>query len=132
VKALLNIALCDDMPLLRGMLKSLIHDYENEKKVKFNIFQFDSGEELLETFDNNRSFFDVFFLDYHMKKLNGLQTATHIRQYDKKCVIVFVTSTNKRNELMTVEPLCIMQKIPDRQEIFATLDKALLLCKRPA
>jgi len=119
---LLNIALCDDMPVLRGILEMLIHEYEAENNIKFNIYHFDSGEDLLEKFDENKTFFNIFFLDYYMKELTGLETALHIRRHDKKCGIVFVTSSIKRNELMTVNPLRILSKSPKKEEIFDILD----------
>lgn len=127
---MLNIALCDDMPVLREVLEMHIHEYETEKKTKFNIYQFDSGEELLEKFEEDKSFFDVFFLDYYMKKLTGLETALHIRRYDKKCGIVFVTSALKRNELMVAEPLRILAKPPEREDVFEILDGILSLNSR--
>jgi DNA-binding LytR/AlgR family response regulator len=122
---LLNIALCDDMPVLRGILEMLIHEYETENKIKFNIYQFDSGEELLETFEEDKSFFDIFFLDYYMKKLTGLETALHIRRFDKNSSIVFVTSAFKRNELFVVNPLRILGKSPKKEEVFEILDGVL-------
>ncbi|MPN50607.1 hypothetical protein SDC9_198238 [bioreactor metagenome] len=48
---LINIAICDDMPILREVLAEMIHTYEAEKNTKFNLCEFGSGEELLETFD---------------------------------------------------------------------------------
>ena len=122
---MLNIALCDDMPVLRGILEMLINEYETRNNIKFNIYHFDSGEELLEKFEENRTFFDILFLDYYMKELTGLETALRIRRYDKKCSIVFVTSSLKRNELMAVDPLRILSKSPDKEEIFDILDRVL-------
>lgn len=101
---MLKIALCDDIPILREILETLIHEYETENDIKFNIYQFDSGEELLKKYEENKTFFDVFFLDYYMKKMTGLETALHIRHYDKRCNIVFVTSSVKRYELTGGRP----------------------------
>ncbi len=122
---LLKIAICDDIPELRLILEMLLHEYEAENKLKFNIFQFDSGEELLEKYEENKVFFDIFFLDYHMKKLTGLDTALQIRSYDRQCNIVFVTSTLKRYELLAADPLRILSKPIQKEDVFAVLNRVL-------
>ncbi len=122
---MLNIALCDDIPVLREMLETLIHEYETENDTKFNIYQFDSGEELLKKCEENKTFFDVFFLDYYMKKMTGLDTALHIRHYDKKCNIIFVTSSIKRYELLEADPLRILSKPVHKEDIFSILNGVL-------
>ena len=48
--------------------------------MRFNLYEFDSGEEIIEKFDENKKFFDLFFLDNFMKKLTGLQTVLRIRE----------------------------------------------------
>jgi hypothetical protein len=45
---LLNIGICDDRPILRQYLMMLIHEYEIEKGVHFNLYQFGSGEDLFD------------------------------------------------------------------------------------
>ncbi|KJS47176.1 MAG: histidine kinase, partial [Peptococcaceae bacterium BRH_c23] len=45
---MLNIGICDDRLLCRLLLETFIHLYEEEKGVLFDIYQFGSGEELLE------------------------------------------------------------------------------------
>lgn len=122
---MLNIALCDDIPVLRETLETLIHEYETENDIKFNIYQFDSGEELLREYEDNKTFFDIFFLDYYMKKMTGLDTALHIRHYDKKCNIIFVTSSIKRYELLEADPLRILSKPVHKEDIFSILNGVL-------
>lgn len=120
---MLNIALCDDMPVFRDMLEMLIHEYETEHNIKFNLYQFGSGEELLEKHHENKAFFNLFFLDYHMKKLTGFDTAMQIRSYDKKCRIVFVTSTINKYGLSLAKPMKIINKPVERNEIFGILNE---------
>lgn len=45
---MLTIGICDDRPLCRQLLETLIHLYEEEKNLLFDVYQFDSGEELIE------------------------------------------------------------------------------------
>jgi len=94
----------------RRLLKALIHLYEEEKVVLFNIYEFSSGEELLEEIEKHDIVFDVLFLDNSMKKLTGLETARLIRQFESTsaCSIVFVTSADDHDQFMQVKPLQVI------------------------
>lgn len=122
---MLNIALCDDMPVLRELLEMFIREYETENKVKFQIYQFDSGEGLLEKYEKGHIHFDILFLDNYMKKLTGVKTALLIREYDKSCQIVFVTSSDLQQEFMAAAPLAILRKPITKEVICKVLDKVL-------
>ena len=119
---MINIAICDDMPILREVLAEMIHAYEAEKNIKFNLCEFGSGEELLETFDRDKKYFDVCFLDNRMKKLTGVDTALHIRQYDRDCHIVFVTASDTQYAFMSAAPLKILCKPAQKKDIYKILD----------
>ena len=101
---MINIAICDDMAKFRNDLECIIHKYEEEKEATFRLFSFESGEELIEKFDEDNFLIDIFFIDYYMRELNGVQTALHIREKNSKCKIVFVTSAVPGN-LYKVSPL---------------------------
>lgn len=120
-----KVALCDDSPILRGRLEELIRSYEAERGVPFEYFLFESGEELLEKFEQDKALADIYFLDYFMKVLNGVQTAQQIRKYNSNCDIVFVTSTDYLYEFMEVSPLKILSKPAKKEDVFSVLDMAL-------
>lgn len=124
---MLNIAICDDRPIQRKLLNLLIHEYEEQNGVRFNLYEFDSGEEIIEKFDENKNFFDFFFLDNFMKKLTGLQTALRIREDNTACHIVFVTASDKQlqNSFMAASPLEILFKPLQQEDINKILDKVL-------
>ncbi|WP_199698307.1 MULTISPECIES: response regulator [unclassified Dehalobacter] len=119
---MINIAICDDMPILREVLAEMIHTYEAEKNIKFNLCEFGSGEELLETFDRDKKYFDVFFLDNRMKKLTGVDIALHVRQYDRDCHIVFVTASDTQYAFMSAAPLKILRKPAQKEDVYKILD----------
>lgn len=118
---MLNIGICDDIPVFRELIETCIRQYDEKKGNTFNIRQFGSGEELLDWLDRKKVCFDLLFLDYYMKKLNGLEAAKMIRQMELNnskaaCNIVFVTSMDQPHELMSVHPLRVIRK-PVSQEI---------------
>lgn len=122
---MLNIALCDDIPVLRDLLEMIIHEYEMVNNVQFSIYQFDSGEELLEKYREGHINFNLLFLDNYMKKLTGIKTALIIRKYYKSCHIVFVTASDVQHEFMAAAPLAILHKPVRIECIFEVLDKVL-------
>lgn len=124
---MLTIGICDDRPLCRQLLEAFIHLYEKEKGVSFDIYQFGSGEELLEELNKLGMIFDLLFLDNSMKKLTGLETAKQVRQSNSMstCSIVFVTSADDHDQFMQVQPLQVLCKPGTQERINAILDKAL-------
>ncbi|HHY26038.1 MAG TPA: response regulator [Desulfitobacterium dehalogenans] len=124
---MLTIGICDDRPLCRQLLEEFIHLYEEEKGVLFDIYQFGSGEELLEELHKRGMILDLLFLDNSMKKLTGLETAQLIRQSDSMsaCGIVFVTA-DVHDQFMQVQPLQVVGKPVTRECIDTVLDKVLV------
>lgn len=122
-----NIGICDDRPLCRYLLEAFIHLYEEEKEYLFDIYQFGSGEELLEELNKHGMILDLLFLDNSMKKLTGLETAKQIRQSDSMstCSIVFVTSADDHKQFIQVQPLQVICKPGTQEHIAAILDKVL-------
>ena len=122
---MLNISICDDKLIQRKYLMILIQEYETENDVRFNLYQFDSGETLLEKFNEDKEFFDLLFLDYYMKEMTGLETALYIRCYNTACHIVFATASDEANALMTASPLQILSKPVQKEDVEAILNKVL-------
>ena len=122
-----TIGICDDRPLCRHLLEAFIHLYEEEKEYLFDIYQFCSGEELLEELNKRDIIFDLLFLDNSMNKLTGLETAKQIRQSDSMstCSIVFVTSADDHKQFMQVQPLQVVCKPGTQERIDAILDNVL-------
>ncbi|WP_434509819.1 LytR/AlgR family response regulator transcription factor [Desulfitobacterium sp. AusDCA] len=124
---MLTIGICDDRPLCRRLLEQFVHLYEEEKGVLFDIYQFGSGEELLEELNQRDMIFDLVFLDNGMKKLTGLETAKLIQQSDSMsaCSIVFVTAADDHDQFRQVQPLQVICKPGTPERIHTILDKVL-------
>ena len=118
----MNIAICDDMPFFIENTENYIKEYENTYHVKFDIFKYLSGEDLINKFNENQKLFDLIFLDQYMNKLTGVETATHIRRYNTDCPIVFVTSENNHSVFQETKPMKILLKPVTKEQIFSVLD----------
>ncbi|MFA6507768.1 MAG: LytTR family DNA-binding domain-containing protein [Treponemataceae bacterium] len=88
----MNIALCDDEGSELEYLRRLVDEYGRRKQISFTIESFPSGEDLL-SFIREKHGFDIIFLDVFMGASTGVLIARQIREFDKKCSIIFATNS---------------------------------------
>ena len=86
----MKIGICDDEKDVAFQLKAYVEKYQTEKKCACEIEVFSSGEELLLCAQE----YAVVFLDIEFSgcKENGLDIAHKIRNLNKNCYLIFVTS----------------------------------------
>jgi DNA-binding LytR/AlgR family response regulator len=84
----LNIAICDDEVLFRREIYDMLKTYEINNEVHLTVSCFKSGEQLI----NCEKEFDLYFIDYVMKSINGIRTAKILREKGIKSPIVFLTN----------------------------------------
>jgi two-component system response regulator LytT len=87
----MKIAICDDLRLDRALLCQYIMQYAKNTLVNVEVVEFDSGEELLSSFSEEK--YKIVFLDIYMKGINGVTVAERIRETDEYCKIIFTTSS---------------------------------------
>ena len=84
----MRIAVCDDELIFRNELITLLREYDSPIIETFIIDEYDNGISLI----NSNTNYDVVFLDYQMRGLNGIATAERIRTVDPHTKIIFVSS----------------------------------------
>lgn len=89
----MKIAICDDEKLYRIKVKKNIYKTFKNLKIDGKIFEYESGENLLEDIEKKQ--FDLIILDIVMNDMDGINTAKEIREIDKKVCIVFLTNYNQ-------------------------------------
>lgn len=85
---MLKIAVCDDENHQRTELVVIIKKALQLKNIQYFIYQYENGEELLQS----NLEINLFFLDIKMNKLTGIETAKKIREVNEKAVIIFITA----------------------------------------
>lgn len=85
---MLKIAVCDDENHQRTELVFIIKKALQLKNTQYFIYQYENGEELLQS----NLEINLFFLDIKMNKLTGIETAKKIRQVNEKAIIIFITA----------------------------------------
>ena len=87
---MVKIVICEDEEYQQKLLKNYLKGIFNELSYEYELYIFNSGEEL---FDNYPESIDIFFLDIQMDKINGMDVAKKIRAIDNQRVeIIFITS----------------------------------------
>ncbi|WP_097026500.1 LytR/AlgR family response regulator transcription factor [Clostridium peptidivorans] len=85
---MLKIAICDDEECQRIELINMVKKALEFKNIKYLIFQYENGEDLLQS----KLEINLYFLDIRMDKLNGIETAKKIRKLNKEVIIIFITA----------------------------------------
>ncbi len=122
----MRIAVCDDVQedamLLTGYLKEII----SEARVDI----YEDGCEFIENFTRMEKVYDLIFLDVHMPKLNGIDTAKEIRKKDLFVPIIFVTVSDKfYREAYDIFAFNYLIKPLKKERLEYVL--YLLMCKNP-
>ena len=85
----MKIAIVEDNPADVRIIEDLLRRYFFRECIIADIETFNSGEDLLAEWPFE---IDIVFLDIHMEKLNGIETASKIRETNERAVIILVTN----------------------------------------
>lgn len=90
---LYRIAICDDELSQITIVEDYLTRFSIKTDTEFHIERFSSGNELLKKYYNEKSPFDLVFMDMEMPGRNGIETAEEIRKIpDRNVIIAFITS----------------------------------------
>lgn len=87
---MIRIAICDDAPIMREVLKQRLFEYGKHRCLEHLIYEYDSGTKLLK--DNKE--FDLVFMDYEFRndpKNNGISIAMRLRERQRHVTIIFLS-----------------------------------------
>lgn len=110
----MRIAICDDEKFFRDTLKRELDKYSNEFAVDFVFSEFQSGDLLLASNID----FDLIFMDYQMRTINGIDTVDKMRKRNDKTIVVFITSyPNVVLECIKIQPYRFLTKTDSPRKI---------------
>lgn len=116
---MLHIALCDDDKTFSNDMGILLKQYWNDANIDYGIQSFASGEELIACKEE----FDLYFIDYIMNGLNGIETAKQLRNNGITSPIVFLTNYREAiQEAFTVRAYRYLMKENYRTELLKCLE----------
>lgn len=88
---MLRIAICDDETEMCFTLRYKLERIFERRNIDGEIFEFTSGVQLLQWYNQNTGGLELVFLDIEMGGSNGMETAKMLRMSDDALQMVFVT-----------------------------------------
>lgn len=118
---MLEIAICDDEPVMRKEVSRHFSDYmEKRQDAAYHIRSFESGKQLLACGQE----FDLIFLDIQMEEPDGMETAEKLRQKGCLSRLVFVTVLKECVfDAFEVEASGYLMKPLDPRHFIRTMDR---------
>lgn len=132
----MRIAICDDEKVFRDSLKKELENYSKKYALDFVYSEFSSGELLL----LSSSDFDLIFMDYQLKKFNGIDTVSKLRNKENETTVIFISSYKEMVfDSMKVQTHRFLTKPINTDKLYEALDsfitkyyseKYVLLCNQ--
>lgn len=124
---MIKIALCDDDVKVAHLIESYIQEM-NLQECILDVFY--DGSSLVDYLMSNNEGYNIYLMDIEMPELNGIDTATSIRQRDNKAAIIFITDHQEFvYDVFEVLPFRFLRKPVDKDEVSRALAAALLHIK---
>lgn len=118
---LVKIGLCDDEAYVHEEIFKIIEKYQKEKECDIEMFSFFSAKELLET----EKEVQILLLDIDMPQMDGIEAAFRLREQDKNCRIIMLTSKLERfKDAFKIGAYRFVTKPIDVEELAEALDDA--------
>jgi DNA-binding LytR/AlgR family response regulator len=91
-----QIALCEDEKVFSEAGEKMTREIMEKMNVEYRITVFESSEDFLEAFSEEKKRYDLILLDIiGMGKTSGMELARTIRKSDSEAVIIFITSSRE-------------------------------------
>lgn len=91
----MRVAVVDDGAGDRREIQKLLEAFGRENSVRLDVAAFASGEDFLRALEGER--FAMVFMDIFMEGMDGLSAAARLRERDKRCVLIFLTSSGEHH-----------------------------------
>lgn len=118
----MNIAICDDETEYANDIRVHLNQYSSEHGLTFDIYDFNSGEEILA----RNTVFDIAFLDIEMDGINGIEVGRELQKANPDLVLIYVTAYNHYlDDALDLGITRFFDKPIDSQRFYEGMDKAI-------
>ncbi|MEG1426650.1 MAG: LytTR family DNA-binding domain-containing protein [Oscillospiraceae bacterium] len=126
---MIHLCLCDDEEAVLTLCRQRISAFARQKGLEIQLREFQSGESLLFTLEENPNSADILIMDMLMKGVSGIAATKKLRELGYGGVVIFLTSSAEYAlEAYSVEPLNYILKNQLQDETFEkSLSKAIAL-----
>ncbi len=118
----MRVLICDDEIFAIESVKKIVSEYFSERDISAEIVAETDSAKVLD----DKSFFDMAFLDVEMPKHSGLELAKHLLEINSNTIIFIITShQGYLDSAMDLRVFRFLPKPLDRERIFSGLDSAI-------
>lgn len=118
----MNIAICDDETEYANDIRVHLNQYSSEHGLTFDIYDFNSGEEILAS----NTVFDIAFLDIEMDGISGIEVGRELQKANPDLVLIYVTAYNHYlDDALDLGITRFFDKPIDSQRFYEGMDKAI-------
>ncbi len=126
----MRIAIVDDEKSCREDLARLLSAFGEEHRRRLDPVPFHSAEAFFEALGRER--FPMVFMDIFMEGMDGVAAAAKLRETDKRCLLVFLTSSEDfRPDALSVHAFEYIVKPFSPDRVAAVLEDALAVLLPP-
>lgn len=119
---MIKILICDDDPVIRKQVTSLLLSFGNKNKLKFQIDIKESGKFIL----TNPVPYDIAFIDIEMPNVNGLNLSKRLKAINPDILVLVVTSFHSYlDDAMKIHVFRYLSKPIDKNRFYTNLKDAL-------
>ncbi len=124
---MLNIAICDDDPLFRSILKPMIAQAAANAGQSVEIAEFSAGDSLMHELRQGRRHIDILFLDVMLGgSVSGLEFGQMIRERDPFIQMIFISSDSEYSlDVFDLEAVYFLNKPVTPERLARAFDLAL-------
>ena len=119
---ILKVAICDDEKVFHKEIINLLHKFQKAKKIDIFMDHYENGNSLLQSGQE----YDVIFMDYQMKEMDGIETARKLRETNSDSIIIFISAyPSAALDAFEVQTFRFIQKPIDESKLFKALNDYL-------
>ena len=120
----MRIAVCEDDNIVAAYLEDYLSSF-SVQNIEYEIFT--SGNDLIHYMEQEKTSFNIFFMDIEMPGRNGIETSAYIREHDKNALIIFITDHQDYvYQVFEVLPFRFLIKPVQREQLNTVLKDAIL------
>ena len=126
-----QIGICDDEISTAAKLETMVYDFFAKLRYVVEVTVWYSGEDFCRSIEAGKEY-DILFLDIELPNMSGVGVGKYIREKKNNhgMQIVYISSkTNYAMELFQVHPYDFLVKPIEKEIVFNTLNKLLMIDK---
>lgn len=124
----MKITICDDEPKHLALISGYVAEYIHKENLDIRIKKFADPQTLLADEKQNGGS-SIYILDIIMDGMSGLELGRNIREYNKRAVIIYLTTTKDFSlDAFSVHAFSYLLKPINRDNLFDELNKCFTYC----